>query len=117
MIYHMLQRMEWESVPQGGALAPASLAREGFIHFSDSADQLMRVANSVYRDEPGEWLVLCVDESRLASPTRWEANPVERFPHVYGPVTREAVVAVVDFPRAADGQFLLPEQFAGTIAH
>lgn len=108
MIYHMLPRAEWEALPTGEAYAPASLRTEGFVHCSESVDQLLRVANGLYAREPGVWQILVIDEARLAAETRWEANPVERFPHVYGVIERAAIGAVVGFPRTIDGSFLPP---------
>lgn len=56
--------------------------------------------------------MLCIDWRRLRSPVKWEDlyQAGEDFPHVYGPIDLEAVVAVVDFPPRQDGTFAVPEE-------
>lgn len=106
-IYHMLELSMWTAQPDA-PYAAASLASEGFIHLTGERDLLLRVANAVYRDEPGDWQILVVDPARLQAPLRWEQVGDSLFPHLYGPLNRDAVIEVIDFPRAADGSYTLP---------
>jgi uncharacterized protein (DUF952 family) len=103
-IYHLVPPSTWNA----GGDAPygaASLEIEGFIHCS-YADQVARVANLFYADQP-ELLVLCIDPGRLAHAVRDEdVGAGERFPHVYGPIEREAVVAVYSLQRDAEGRWV-----------
>ena len=41
-------------------------------------------------------------------PFRWEPVGDSLFPHLYGPLNRDAVIEEIDFPRAADGSYTLP---------
>ncbi len=55
-------------------------------------------------------VLLEIDAGRLTSPVRWEpgdpADPKSMtFPHVYGPIELEAVVAVHDYLPQPDGTF------------
>ena len=34
VIFHIIAQSEWEAAQEAGVLAPPSLEREGFIHFS-----------------------------------------------------------------------------------
>jgi uncharacterized protein (DUF952 family) len=45
-------------------------------------------------------------------PITWEAADQHIFPHIYGPLNLDAVVDVVQFPRDATGQFLMPTELA-----
>jgi uncharacterized protein (DUF952 family) len=111
-ILHLLPLADWEHFLAGGAGAyePASLAAEGFVHCTGSDELLLRVANSFYRDLPDPVVVLSVDPSRLRSPVVWETPPgsdplaAERFPHVYGPLDRDAVVATRRLVRDPSGR-------------
>jgi glutathione S-transferase len=106
-IYHIVSPEAWEQAGNGPYHA-ASLQTEGFIHCSNG-DQVARVANLFYADQ-AELLVLCVDVARLTSPVRDEdAGPGERFPHVYGPLNREAIVAVRPLERGPDRRWFFAE--------
>ena len=78
----------------------------------------MGVANNFYRREE-ELLLLCIVECKLDAPLVWEAplhpkpnsaeatSPDATFPHLYGVLNLDAVVAVFDFDEDASG-FALP---------
>ncbi len=102
-IYHLLSRATWEQCP-AASYSAESLATEGFIHCSN-ADQLARTANLFYPDV-ADLLVLAIDVERLTSPVKDEAVGAERFPHVLGPINREAIVEVCPLRRGPEGNWL-----------
>lgn len=53
---------------------------------------------------PGEFLLLAIDESQVSAEIKYENG----FPHIYGSLNRDAIVAVHSMPRHADGHFALP---------
>lgn len=107
-IFHIVRRKEWaQAAPAGYYLAP-SLDEEGFIHCSTAA-QLLAVANRFYRGQP-DLVVLTIAADRVTAPIVYEApaeepTSAERFPHLYGPLNVDAVVAVTPFLPAGDGSF------------
>lgn len=108
VIYHMLPRTRWESLPAGRPYQGDTLATEGFIHCTAEPALLTQVANRLYRAEPDEMLILCLATERILAPVRWEAADEWVFPHIYGPLNLDAVVGVVAFPRDADGRYQAP---------
>ncbi|WP_344857737.1 DUF952 domain-containing protein [Amycolatopsis ultiminotia] len=111
MIIHICSRAEWDAVPAEGQYRAASLDDVGFIHCSDPGTVALP-ANSLYRDR-ADLVLLEVDPTRVNAQVRWEdgvpAHPDGIwFPHVYGPIPRNAVVAVHDFPAEPDGSRKLP---------
>jgi uncharacterized protein (DUF952 family) len=118
-ILHITRRDDWEVARREGAYRPPSLKAEGFIHFSQ-LHQVLLVADTFYAGQSG--LVLLEVDTELLSPSlRWEppdgrtlpSDPEETsaqglFPHLYGPLNPDAVVAVHDFPLDADNRFALP---------
>ena len=74
--------------------APASLAREGFIHASRE-DQWEGVRDRYYADLDAPLVLLAIDTDLLDVPVVEEDVPGgETFPHVYGAVRPAAVVQV-----------------------
>lgn len=103
MIFHVVPRDEWHAAPDR-PYAPASLAEEGFVHCSPDEETTLAVVNAFYRGAPRPLLVLLLDEERLTARCAYEAPaPVPPpgvaegtlFPHVFGPVNRDAVVRVL----------------------
>ncbi|HUF38955.1 MAG TPA: DUF952 domain-containing protein [Anaerolineales bacterium] len=109
LIYHLTSRSRWEDALQQGSYTAESLAVEGFIHCSTDA-QLLPVANAFYRDL-ADPVVLRIEADRLEAPLRWEAPEsgdtfdAERFPHVYGPINLDAVIAATGPARSPDGSY------------
>jgi uncharacterized protein (DUF952 family) len=58
--------------------------------------------NSLATERP--MLVLTIDLDRLTA--AWRADGDERYPHVYGPIDRAAIIDVRAIARTADGTFL-----------
>ena len=106
MIYHLLPAADVEAALANAEFAPASLAAEGFIHASEDEAQVVGVANRLYADS-GELAALVIDERRVRAEIKREAAANgERYPHIYGPLERAAVVGVRRLRRGGDGRFV-----------
>ncbi|MEU3050808.1 DUF952 domain-containing protein [Streptomyces sp. NPDC006984] len=112
MIWHLVPRAAWEADP-GRPYAPASLAEEGFVHCSPDEATTLAVADAFYRDAPRPLVALLLDEERLTGRVEWEqAAPAPppgvpadtAFPHLFGPVDREAVMRVREVRWGDDGR-------------
>ncbi|HWG44241.1 MAG TPA: DUF952 domain-containing protein [Gemmataceae bacterium] len=102
-IYHLVLQSAWEANPHQEYRA-SSLAGEGFIHCS-FANQVALSANRFYAGQQN-LLVLHIDPARLSNPLREEpSGSGEVFPHIYGPINRDAVVRVETLERGADGRW------------
>ncbi|MFE2047667.1 DUF952 domain-containing protein [Streptomyces sp. NPDC059459] len=104
MIYHVVPLADWTADP-GRPYAPASLAEDGFVHCSPDEETTLAVVNAFYRGAPRPLLALALDERRLTARCVWEAaDPTPPpgvpggtlFPHVFGPLDREAVRRVLE---------------------
>jgi len=69
---------------------------------------LLQVANTYYWDVPGEFLLLVIVESQVSAEVKYEGG----FPHIYGPLNRDAIVEAHTMPRQADRYFELPTSVA-----
>ncbi len=107
-LLHITERSLWEAARASGTYEMSTrgqtLKDVGFIHCSQR-HQLTQVAKLFYSDiDPRDLVVLVIDSERITSPVRYEApdpgarsddtlSESERFPHIYGPLPVEAVVA------------------------
>jgi uncharacterized protein (DUF952 family) len=108
LIYHTVSETDWESAGQD-ALRPASLETEGFIHCS-YGDQVARVANRSYADQ-SDLVVLAIDADALEPLVRDEAAEVgEKFPHVFGPIPKSAILRVRRLCRGPSGRWMFDER-------
>lgn len=112
-IYHIATRGDWTRAQRDGEYTTStigrSLAAEGFIHASQ-ATQVAEVANGFYRDVPGELVLLVIDPGQVRAEIRYEHVPGADapFPHIYGPLNPDAVVAARPFAPGPDGTFTFP---------
>ena len=109
LTYHLVPRDYYEAqdATQDYRPEPMIAGREDFIHCTDGAQNLADTANRYYTLVPGDFLALVIDLARLNAPARYDA-PSRIFPHIYGPLNRNAIVEIVPVPRQPDGRFLPP---------
>ena len=103
--YHLTPRAWWDAADPRAPLGAPSLETEGFIHCTDGAAEMVATANRHYRADRRDFVILTIDLGRVTSPWSVE-DPGRIYPHVFGPIDRAAIVAVVAAPRDADGSFL-----------
>jgi uncharacterized protein (DUF952 family) len=106
-LFHIAERAEWRVA--GRDYAPGAFDDEGFVHCS-YAHQVLATAHRYYRGRD-DLVLLEIDESRLTAPVIVEPSPTtgERFPHVYGRIGRDAVVAEHELRIGDGGDFVLPD--------
>ena len=106
IIYHLVLADYWETQPTDRPYVPADYDHEGFVHCTRGDDQLTIVANRYYRDDWRKLLVLVLNEDVLTSEVRDESAPDGvRYPHVYGPLNRDAIIEVLQMPRSLEGEY------------
>jgi uncharacterized protein (DUF952 family)/GNAT superfamily N-acetyltransferase len=111
LLLHLCAPATWRMALAAGSLTPPSLLSEGFVHLSTPA-QVQVPANARFSGHT-DLLALVIDPMRLPGELRFEPphhdNPDDlRFPHHYGPVPVDAVVAVVPYQPEPDGRFTDP---------
>ena len=93
IIYHVVAADEWEKQESLPAYSAAGLASEGFIHLS-TKEQVSGVLDRYYKNVKN-LLLLHVDTNKLTHELRYEqATNNELFPHVYGPINKDAIVKI-----------------------
>jgi len=107
--YHLTPTEVWEAQASANAYTPEALDADGFIHCTDGEANLLAVANAFYQADRRPHVVLSIDVARVTAPIRYE-DPARLYPHIYGPLDRDAVIAVRRVTRLADGSFAQIEE-------
>ncbi len=109
IIYHIAERNRWESQKNGPSYTPEGFQREGFIHCSNT-EQVIRVANGLFQGRR-DLVLLGIAPERVQAEIRWEnlEGGTEQFPHIHGPLNKEAVVDIWEFQPGPDGFFVMPD--------
>ncbi len=109
LVHHLADAEAWAEALRTGTYRGSTLGRtleeEGFVHCS-APEQVAGVLGRYYADHDRDLVLLTIDPDRLTAPLVWEVGNAatgEEFPHVYGPLTPDAVVAtrVLHPPHAA----------------
>jgi uncharacterized protein (DUF952 family) len=96
-VFHVASASDWQQAQQTGAYTTSSRGRaweeEGFLH-ACRADQVARVFDRYYRDADEPLVLLTIETDQLEVP--WQEDRVgdDTFPHMHGPLSPQAVVAV-----------------------
>jgi MFS family permease/uncharacterized protein (DUF952 family) len=108
LTYHMVPCQYFDSLDPQVDYVPEPFTRDGFIHCTDGADEMARTANRYYRSNIEPHYYLYIDKACVRAPIRYDAEP-RIYPHIYGALKRDAIVAVRPAKRNVDGTFLSPE--------
>jgi uncharacterized protein (DUF952 family) len=92
-IYHIAKSDAWVRESSAGEYRHPSLTTEGFIHCS-LEEQVPGTLEKFFPSREG-LVLLEIEVERLRSELRYENG----FPHIYGPLNVEAVVAVRQPPQ------------------
>ena len=105
-LYHLALVKDWgldASAEYDVSTVGRSLADAGFIHCSFE-HQVQRTADLLYRGR-ADVVLLEIDADRLVAPVRVESlDGGEAFPHIYGPLNRDAVIRALPLPLLDDGR-------------
>jgi uncharacterized protein (DUF952 family) len=100
-LFHITEATSWQTALVKGQYLAASLQTEGFIHLSEQK-QVGWVGMHFYRGQLG-LVLLEIESDRLTSKLRYdEVIGDGTFPHLYGPLNLDAVVAVWPFTPGED---------------
>ena len=111
MILHCMKKALWDARKDKPFWGEREIEADGFIHCS-TLEYFWRVAPN-FSEIKEELVLLCIDESRLTAEVRYEDGDGcgRAYPHIYGPVDRDAVVAVLPYLKNADGRYRKNPEF------
>jgi uncharacterized protein (DUF952 family) len=102
--YHLVPEPWYQSQPEDRPYLPEPFDADGFVHLTHGLDDVLSAGNMFYRDDPRPYLLLTIDLDQITSDVRYDDDS-RRYPHVYGPLDRAAIVAMQTVERDIDGSF------------
>ena len=106
--YKILTTEQWAALNAGTFEGAPIDQADGFVHLSTAA----QLAETLDRHFGGQddLVIAAIDLRLLRGAVRWEsARHGQLFPHVYAPLTRDAVIACCPVERDEGGAVRLPE--------
>lgn len=112
-IFHICLPANWQAQAGSPTYTDSSLAAEGFIHCS-TKEQLQNTLDRYFRNVP-EVLIVELQPAVVASTLRFEPGPrtQEIFPHIYGAIPKNAVIALHKFSWFNAARMPLQDAIAG----
>ncbi len=108
LTYHLVAEPVYESWDASQDYTPEDYERDGFIHCTDGIANVLATANRYYKDDDRHWLVLVIDKEKVSAEVKYE-DAKKIYPHIYGPLNRDAIVSELPLKRAEDGTFVSVE--------
>jgi uncharacterized protein (DUF952 family) len=107
LIFKVVPRAEWQA-SSGDYHGSAHDRADGFLHFS-TAPQLPETLRRYYAGQD-DLMLVAVDAGALGAALKWEysASRGEDFPHLYGPLSCDAMKWARPIAKDAAGHFMLP---------
>ena len=106
---HLAYGRDWRDAKSAGEYAPSMLSEDGFIHMS-TPELAHLPANAMYSDT-ADLVLLWIDPARVSCELRYETpepGANHAFPHLYGPLNLDAVIAETPLDPWRQGTFELP---------
>jgi uncharacterized protein (DUF952 family) len=108
LIYKICPEPLWRDAERAGVFTGAAIdLADGYIHFSTAA----QVAETAARHFAGQrgLVLVAVDAEALGDALRYEpSRGGDLFPHLYAPLSLDAVRRVEPLPVGDDGRHVLP---------
>lgn len=119
LILHIVPANYFNAQPAHQPYLPEAFPADGFIHCTQQPEVMLQIAKRFYKNVTGDVLVLVIDADRITSEVKWESashpdgTPTQPgdanailFPHIYGPLNREAITHIRVAVRDSAGNFL-----------
>lgn len=105
LLFHLTTKENWNKYKKSGNYEPESLESDGFIHCS-TGSHVEDTANRFFAGQD-EILLLIIDASMIREDIKYEKDDEtgEKFPHIYGPVSVNAIIDKIEIRAEDNGKF------------
>jgi uncharacterized protein (DUF952 family) len=103
--FHLVAEEWFRAQADTSDYLPEAFSREGFVHLTHGAVDVLAAGNRYYRADPRPYLLLTIDLDAVSADVHYDDSE-QRFPHVYGPIDRCAIMEVRQVIRDHEGTFV-----------
>lgn len=105
LLFHITTRDKWKQYQKDGNYEPESFESNGFIRCF-TGDQIEDAANRLFPDKD-EILLIVIDVSIIREEVKYKEDEEtgEKFPHILGPLSINAVIDKIDIKAEDNGKF------------
>lgn len=107
VLFHLVAAEYYRDCDSSAPYTPAAFEDDDFIHCTQGIDNVASVGNRYYKDDLRMYVVLVIDPARVGPEIRYE-DPGRIYPHIYGPLNRDAITQILPLMRGPDGTFVRP---------
>ena len=104
-VFHLAPVPIWEGQQEQATYTPEAFEQDGFVHCTIGEENVLAVGDAFYAADHRPYVALVLDLEQVDAPVRYE-DDLGIFPHIHGPLPRDAVTDVYSVIRAADGSFM-----------
>ncbi len=106
-LFHLVAAEYYRDCDSTTEYVPAAFEADGFIHCTDGLENVADVANRYYKDDLRMYIVLVIDRGAVRAEIRYD-DEAGIYPHIHGPLNRDAIVDILPMLRNGDGAFTTP---------
>jgi uncharacterized protein (DUF952 family) len=103
--YHLTPADVWTAQQSSQTYVPEAFGSDGFIHCTNGEKEVIEVGNRYYVSDRRPYVVLSIRCQDVEPPIQYE-DPNLTYPHIYGPLNTDAVVAIRRVARDEAGTFI-----------
>ena len=108
LTYHLVAEPYYGSCDASEDYTPEDFASDGFIHCTDGVENVIATANRYLKEDDRPFIVLVIDKEKVSAEIKYE-DAEQIYPHIHGPLNRDAIASTLPVKRAEDGTFLAVE--------
>lgn len=109
IIYHLVPTQFYKRQKKNAVYLPKPFAQDGFIHCTKDPHEMAFVANRFYKAERGPHVYLYIETKQVRAKIRFD-DAQKKYPHIYGGLNHDAIVAIKPARRDENRNFLPPEK-------
>lgn len=109
IIYHLVPKAFYDKQTKNAVYLPKPFAQDGFIHCTREPNEMARIANLFYNQERGPHVYLYIDTRKVKAKLQYD-DAAKKYPHIYGGLNHDAIVAIKPAKRDVNHNFQAPEK-------
>src|SRR5437879_4463095 len=109
IIYHLVPKAFYNKQTKNAVYLPKPFAKNGFINSTREPREMARIPTPFDNQERGPHVYLYIDTRKVKAKVQYD-DAAKKYPHIYGGLNHDAIIAIKPAKRDAQGNFQSPEK-------